>query len=60
MDKRSQNSKNSKFAMSLQYLKKEIKDEVNFLDVDNHQSFVQIKWKARTQNIKRQKIYLNK
>ena len=43
MGKRSQNSKNGKFAMSLQYLKKVIKDEVNFLDVDNHQSFVQIK-----------------
>ena len=43
MDKRSQNSKNSKSVMALQYVKKEIKDEVNFLDVDNHQSFVQIK-----------------
>ena len=28
-------SQNSKFAMSLQYLKKEVTDEVDFLDADN-------------------------
>ena len=32
---------NSKFAMSLQYLKKEVRDEVEFLHVDKHQSFLQ-------------------
>ena len=37
--KHSQSSQNSKFAMSLQYLKKEVKDEVDFLDADKHQSF---------------------
>ena len=30
------------FAMSLQYLKKEVRDEVDFLDVDKHQSFLQV------------------
>ena len=34
-----QSSQNSKFAMSLQYLKKEVKDEVDFLHADKHQSF---------------------
>ena len=37
-----QSSQNSKFAMSLQYLKKEVKDEVDFLHVDKHQSFLQV------------------
>ena len=41
MVKHSQSSQNSKFAMSLQYLKKEVRDEVNFLHVDKHQSFLQ-------------------
>ena len=31
-----------KFAMSLQYLKKEVRDEVEFLDADKHQSFLQV------------------
>ena len=34
MAKHSQSSQNSKFAMSLQYLKKEVKDEVDFLHAD--------------------------
>ena len=29
-------SQNSKFAMSLQYLKKEVRDEDDFLDADKH------------------------
>ena len=37
MGKHSQSSQNSKFAMSLQYLKKEVKDEVDFLHADKHQ-----------------------
>ena len=37
----SQSSQNSKFTMSLQYLKKEVRDEVDFLHVDKHQSFLQ-------------------
>ena len=34
MIKHSQNSQNSKFAMSLQYLIKEVRDEVDFLLAD--------------------------
>ena len=41
MVKDSQSSQNSKFTMSLQYLKKEVRDEVGFLHVDKHQSFLQ-------------------
>ena len=40
MVKHSQSSQNSKFAMSLQYLKKEVKDVVDFFHVDKHQSFL--------------------
>ena len=36
MVKHSQSSQNNKFAISLQYLKKEVRDEVNFLHVDKH------------------------
>ena len=39
MVKHSQSSQNSKLAMSLQYLKKELRDEVDFLHGDKHQSF---------------------
>ena len=42
MVKHSQSSQNSKFAVSLQYLKKEVKDEVNFLHADKHQSLLNI------------------
>ena len=38
--KHSQSSQSSKFAMSLQYLEKEVKDEVDFLHPDKHQSFL--------------------
>ena len=31
-----------KFAFSLQYLKKEVSDEVNFLHADKHESLLQI------------------
>ena len=40
--KHSQSSQNSKFAMSLQYLKKEVTDEVDFLRADKHQSFLKV------------------
>ena len=36
------NIQNSKCAMSLQYLRKEVRDEVAFLHVDKHQNFPQI------------------
>ena len=42
MVKHSQSFQNSKFAISLQYLKKEIKDEDDFLHSDKHQSFLQV------------------
>ena len=40
MVKHFQSLQKSKFAMSLQYLKKQIRDEVEFLDVGKHQSFL--------------------
>ena len=42
MIKHSQSSQNSNFAMSSQYLKEELKDEVGFLHADKHQSFLQV------------------
>ena len=42
MAKHSQSSQNSKFTMSLQYLKKEVIDEVDFLHADKYQSFLQV------------------
>ena len=42
MVKHFQSSQNSKFAMSIQYLKKEVRNEVDFLYVDKHQSFLQV------------------
>ena len=42
----SQSSQNSKFTSltiaNLQYLKKEVRDEVDFVHVDKHQSFLQV------------------
>ena len=37
-----QSLQNRKFVMSLQYLKKEVKDEVDFLHADKHQSFLKV------------------
>ena len=42
MIKHSQSSQNSKFAMSLQYIKKEVRNMVDFLLADKHQSSVQV------------------
>ena len=42
MIKYSLSSQNSKFEMSLQYLKKEVRNEVDFLHADKHQSFLQV------------------
>ena len=44
--KHSQSSQNSKSAMSLQYLKKEVEDEVDFLQADKHQSFLKVYFKT--------------
>ena len=35
-------TQNKKFAISLQYLKKEVSDEVDFLHADKHERFLQI------------------
>ena len=42
----SQIYQNSTLAMSLQYLKKEIRDEVEFWHADKHQSFLQVDFKT--------------
>ena len=42
MIKHFQSTQSNKFAISLQYLKKEDKDDVDFLHVDKHQSFLQV------------------
>ena len=42
MTKHFQSSQNSKFAMSLQYLKKEVKDEIDFLHAEKHRSFLKV------------------
>ena len=39
----SQSSENSKFVMSLQYLKEVVRDEVDFLDVDKLKVFYKVK-----------------
>ena len=41
MVKHSQSFKNCKFGISLQYFKKEVRDEVEFLNAYKHQSFLQ-------------------
>ena len=38
----SQSNQTNKFAISLEYLKENMKDEVDFLPVDKRQSFLQI------------------
>ena len=40
--KHAQISKNNKFAISLQYRKKEVSDEVDFLHTDKHENFLKI------------------
>ena len=42
MVKHSQNSPKSKFVMPLQYLRKKVRDEFDFLHADKHQSFLQV------------------
>ena len=37
-----QSTQNNKFAISLQYLKKDVSDEVDFLHVDKHRGLLQI------------------
>ena len=42
MVKHSQSLQNVKFTMSLQYLQKQVGDEVDFLHADKHQRFLQV------------------
>ena len=42
MARHAQITQNNKFAISLQYLKKELSDEVDFLHADKHESLLQI------------------
>ena len=50
MAKHSQSYQNSWFAMSLQYLKKEVRDEVDFLHADKHQSLLQVNFNTEHQS----------
>ena len=51
MVKHSQSSQNVMFAMSLQYLLKQVRDEVDFLHGDKHQSFQQVYFKTLGNNV---------
>ena len=42
MTRHVQITQNNNFAISLQHLKKEVSDGVDFLHTDNHESFLQI------------------
>ena len=42
MARHAQITQNNKFAISLQYLKKEVSDEIDFLHADKHESLLQI------------------
>ena len=42
MVRHAQIAENNKFAISLEYLKKELNDEVDFLHADKHESLLQI------------------
>ena len=59
MARYAQITQDNKFAISLQYLQKELRDEVDFLHVDNYESLLQIdtmililKHSERSQNSK--------
>ena len=51
MVKHSETSQNSKFAMSLQYLGKVVRDEVDFLHADKHQHFLEVDFKTLSINV---------
>ena len=46
MVQHSQSSQNSKFSMPLEYLQKENRDEVHFMDADKHQNFLKVDLKT--------------
>ena len=45
MVKHSRSPQKNKFAMSLQYPKKQVRDDIDFLHADKHQSFLQVDFK---------------
>ena len=51
MVKHFQSSQNSKFATSLQYLKVEVRDEVEFLHADKHQSGLKVGFKTLSNKV---------
>ena len=52
-------TQNNKFAFSLQYLKKEVSDEIDFLHADKHESLLQIDTVTLIGIIKHSQIYQN-
>ena len=51
--KHAQIIQNSKVTISLQYLKKEVSDEVNFLHADKHQRFLQVDFNTGHQSFQK-------
>ena len=60
MVKHSQSSQNNMVAMSWQYLEKEVRYEVDFLNVDKHKIFYKLIWKLwvikQSQNVQSNKL----
>ena len=60
MVKHSQSSQNNMFAMSWQYLEKEVRYEVDFLNVDKHKISYKLIWKLwvikQSQNVQSNKL----
>ena len=57
MVKHFQSSQNSKFTMSVQYLKKEVRDEVDFLHADKHQSGLQVDFNTLSSKFATRRYY---
>ena len=59
MARYAQITQNNKFAIFLQYLKKEVSDEVDFLHAGNHESLLQIDTMILTGMVKHFKNFQN-
>ena len=59
MTRHTQITQNSKFAISLQYLKKEVSDEIDFLRTDKHESLLQIDTMTLIGIVKRSQNFQN-
>ena len=55
----SQITPNNKFAISLQYLKKEVSDKVDFLHIDKHESWLQIDTMILMEMVKHSQSFQN-